>query len=78
MPYVLESGSESEMSELEDSEDEDYAPEVADRLEEDVELHVETEDNTEASDNNEGVGKLKMIMILNILQMLTVMLWMTK
>ena len=41
MSYVLESGSESEMSELEDSEDEDYAPEVADRLEEDVELHVE-------------------------------------
>ena len=28
MSYVLESGSESEMSELEDSEDEDYAPEV--------------------------------------------------
>ena len=78
MSYVLESGSESEMSELEDSEDEDYAPEVADRLEEDVELHVEREENTEASDNNEGVGKLKIIMILNILQMLTVMMWMTK
>ena len=29
------------MSELEDSEDEDYLPEVADRLEEDVEQHVE-------------------------------------
>ena len=78
MSYVLESGSEFEMSELEDSEDEDYAPEVADRLEEDVELHVEREENTEASDNNEGVGKLKIIMILNILQMLTVMMWMTK
>ena len=32
MSYVLEPGSESEMSELEDSEDEDYVPEVADRL----------------------------------------------
>ena len=78
MSYVLEPGSESEMSELEDSEDEDYVPEVAGRLEEDVELHVEREENTEASDNNEGVGKLKIIMILNILQMLTVMMWMTK
>ena len=44
------------MSELEDSEDEDYLPEVADRLEEDVELHVEKEQNTEASDDNEGGG----------------------
>ena len=78
MPYVLESGSESEMSELEDSEDEDYAPEVADRLEEDVELHVERGENTEASCNNKGVGKLKMTMILNILQMLMVMMWMPK
>ena len=78
MSYVLESGSESEMSELEDSEDEDYAPEVADRLEEDVELHVEREENTEASGNNKGVGKLKMTMILNILQMLMVMMWMPK
>ena len=40
MSYVLEVGSESEMSELEDSEDEYYVPEVADRMEEDVELHV--------------------------------------
>ena len=78
MSYVLESGSESEMSELEDSEDEDYAPEVADRLEEDVELHVERGENTEASGNNKGVGKLKMTMILNILQMLMVMMWMPK
>ena len=54
MSYVLEPGSESEMSELEDSEDEDYVPEVAGRLEEDVELHVEREENTEASDDNEG------------------------
>ena len=44
------------MSELEDSEDEDYVPEVADRLEEDVELHVEKEENTEASHDNEGGG----------------------
>ena len=78
MSYVLESGSESEMSELEDSEDEDYTPEVADRLEEDLELHVERGENTEASGNNEGMGKLKMKMILNILQMLMVMMWMTK
>ena len=78
MSYVLESGSESEMSELEDSEDEDYAPEVADRLEEDVELHVVRGENTEASGNNKGVGKLKMTMILNILQMLMVMMWMPK
>ena len=78
MSYVLESGSESEMSELEDSDDEDYAPEVADRLEEDVELHVERGENTEASGNNKGVGKLKMTMILNILQMLMVMMWMPK
>ena len=34
MSYVLEPGSESEMSELEDSEDQDYVPEVADRLRE--------------------------------------------
>ena len=54
MSYVLEPGSESEMSELEDSEDEDYVPQVAGRLEEDVELHVEREENTEASDDNEG------------------------
>ena len=53
MSYILEPGSESEIFELEDSEDEDYAPEVADRLEEDVKLHVKREENTEASDDNE-------------------------
>ena len=46
MPYVLKLGSESEMSELEDSEDEHYV--VVDRFEEDVELHVERTENTEA------------------------------
>ena len=71
------------MSELEDSEDEDYLPEVADRLEEYVELHVEKEENTEASDDNEGGegrlgGELKMIMMLNILQIKTMMMRMTK
>ena len=40
MSYVLEPGLESEMSESEDSEDEDYVPEVADRLKEYDELHV--------------------------------------
>ena len=40
MSYVLEPGSESKMSELEDSEDKDYVPEVANRLEEDVKLHL--------------------------------------
>ena len=40
--YILEPGSESEISVSEDSEDEDYLREVADRLEEDVELHVES------------------------------------
>ena len=40
------------MSELEDSEDEDYVPEVADRLEDDVELRVEGEENTKAPENN--------------------------
>ena len=54
MSYVLEPRSESELFELEDSEDQDYVPGVADRLEEDVELHVEREENTEASDDNEG------------------------
>ena len=44
--YVLEPWSESQMSELKDSEDEDYVPEVADRLKEDIELHVEREENT--------------------------------
>ena len=46
MSYVLEPWSESQMSELKDSEDEDYVPEVADRLKEDIELHVEREENT--------------------------------
>ena len=41
MSYILEPGSESEISVSEDSEDEDYLLEVADRLE-DVELHVES------------------------------------
>ena len=41
MVYVLEQWSESEISELGYSEDDDYVPEVADRLEEDVEQHVE-------------------------------------
>ena len=54
MSYVLEPRSESELFELEDSEDQDYVPGVADRLEEDVELHVEREENTEALDDNEG------------------------
>ena len=40
MSHVLEPGSESKMSELEDSEDKDYVPEVANRLEEDVKLHL--------------------------------------
>ena len=40
MPYVLEPGSESKMSELEDPEDKDYVPEVANRLEEVVKLHL--------------------------------------
>ena len=40
MSYVLELGSESKMSELEDSEDKDYVPEVANRLEEVVKLHL--------------------------------------
>ena len=64
----------------EDSEDEDYAPEVyADRLEEDVELHAEREENTEASDVNKGGwGEPKMIMMLNILQVLMVMMQMVK
>ena len=42
------------MFELKDSEDEDYVPEVADRLKEDIELHVEREENTQASNDNEG------------------------
>ena len=42
MSYILEPGSESEISVSADSEDEDYLREVADRLEEDVELHVES------------------------------------
>ena len=41
MSYILEPGSESEISVSEDSEDEDYLLEVADRLE-DVELHAES------------------------------------
>ena len=45
MSYVLEPRSESKMFELEDSEDQDYVPGVADRLEEDVELHVKREEN---------------------------------
>ena len=40
MSYVLEPGSESKMPELEDFEHEDYVPEVANRLEEDVKLHL--------------------------------------
>ena len=42
MSYILEPGSESEISVSADSEDEDYLREVADSLEEGVELHVES------------------------------------
>ena len=75
--YVLEQWSESEISELGYSEDDDYVPEVADRLEEDVEQHVELEEKTKTSDDNEE-GNLEMIIILNILEMLTVMMRMAK
>ena len=77
MVYVLEQWSESEISELGYSEDDDYVPEVADRLEEDVEQHVELEEKTKTSDDNEE-GNLEMIIILNILEMLTVMMRMAK
>ena len=40
MSYVLEPGAESKMSELKDFEDEDYVPEVSNRLQEDVKLHL--------------------------------------
>ena len=74
MSYVLELESESKMSELEDYEDEDYVPYVADRLEEDAEREL----NVDFSDDNEGWGELKTIIFLNILQMLTAMMQMTR
>ena len=87
MSYVLEPRSESELFELEDSEDQDYVPGVADRLRKMLN-YTWTEKKTQrlqmimkgqGGGRRRGGGReLKLIIKLNILQMLTVMMRMTK